>query len=167
MLKPSSLCVAGASVSRAGKLPALWVAAICLQAGQAGADNVRGDHAQQLAPFAYERWLWHPPYPDYRYSPGYRCSPGYWHSPGYWYSPCYPFASCATLLEYELIERRLQRLHDLRRGPPQAAPPEALPFGPPGPESELQPGYRDSGKIRPEFEASGQFRPEFLEERGR
>jgi hypothetical protein len=71
------------------------------------------------------------------------------------------------LLEYRLIERRMRRFEELGREAPKRALPDALPLGPPGPESELQPEYRDSGKLRPEFEASGQLRDDLLGEGGR
>jgi hypothetical protein len=128
---------------------ALWVVAAWQCFPDAGANDLRVEAVVPFAPYAHRRWAWAAQYT------------------GYWRWPCYPFASCATMLEYRLLDRRMQRFEQLRREPPAPAPPPALPFGPPGPENELQPEYRDSGKIRPELEASGQFRPEFLEGRAR
>jgi hypothetical protein len=102
--------------------------------------------------------------------PAHAARPGYyWYSPypGYWHSPCYPFASCTALLQYRVLERRLQRREELRRHDPEPSPPAAMPMGPPGPESELRPEYRDSGKARPEFDGVGALRPDLLQRRHR
>lgn len=56
----------------------------------------------------------------------------------------------------------MHRFEELGREAPKSVAPDALPLGPPGPESQLRPEYRDSGKVRPEFEASGQLREELL-----
>jgi hypothetical protein len=122
-------------------------------------------HAQ---PAAHDGGL-HPLRESILYRPGHPYAPWHWYAPypGYWYSPCYPLATCNPWLEYRLLERRLQRADELRRGPPASPPALALPYGPPGPESELRPEYRDSGKVRPEYEGSGQFRRGLLEERER
>ena len=76
----------------------------------------------------------------------------------YWYGPCYPFASCVAYLEYRLMQRRIERFDELGR--PPAAPGRShypLPEGAPAPEAELQPQYRDSGKVLPQHQHTGEW----------
>jgi hypothetical protein len=77
--------------------------------------------------------------------------------PGYYgYGACYPFASCAAFLEYRLLQRRLDRFDALGSpAPPHSAAQYPLPSAALAPETELQPRYRESGKIRPEYEQTG------------
>jgi hypothetical protein len=73
-----------------------------------------------------------------------------------------------------MLEERWQRLEALRSQAQEAgyaAPGTAsgsrfpLPEATLAPESELQPEYRDTGKIRPGFEHSGELLPEFAQRR--
>lgn len=98
----------------------------------------------------------------------------YW---GYWYSPCYPFASCAAYLQFQILERRQERLEELRRGeqPPASVgtqTSDGLAAGRgraarPTDETHVQPGYIGSGQVRHEYQGSGEFLPEFLDGRVR
>ena len=83
-----------------------------------------------------------------------------------WYSPCYPFASCSAYRQFQIQERRRERLEELRREQP--TPPalgidtwrsQVLPTN----DADVQPGYLGSGQIRDEHRKSGEFLPEFLE----
>ena len=93
-----------------------------------------------------------------------------------WYSPCYPFASCSAYQQFQLQERRRQRIEELRREPPPPLPSfgkenrEGLTAGrgmgqaPPRPnDADVQPRYRESGHIREKYRESGELLPEFLD----
>ena len=87
----------------------------------------------------------------------------YW---GSWYSPCYPFASCSAYQQFQIQERRRERLEELRREQPTSP---ALGINtwrgqvPSTNDANVQPDYLGSGQIRGEHRKSGEFLPEFLE----
>lgn len=110
---------------------------------RANAASASAQVAPYYLPGPYERhWLGYPA----------------WPAPAY--GPCYPFASCWALRDYQHLQRR-ERRFDALGGDTDAgnAPIDALPHGPPSPESELQPGYRNSGKVLPQFEHAGEVLP--------
>jgi len=89
----------------------------------------------------------------------------------YWYSPCYPFASCTAYQQFQILERRRERLQELRR---EQKPPASIGIQTPGgvattptDEAEIQPGYTDSGQVREEYQGSGDILPELLERKVR
>jgi hypothetical protein len=89
----------------------------------------------------------------------------------YWYSPCYPFASCTAYQQFQILERRRERLQELRREQqPRASIGIQTPGGfatTPTDEAEIRPGYIESGQIRDEYQGSGDILPELLERRVR
>ena len=95
----------------------------------------------------------------------------YW---GPWYSPCYPFASCWAYQQFQIQERRRERLEELRRGQPPApglgvetgrglGADRGLSQMLPSSDADIQPNYLGSGQIRDEYRQSGKFLPQFLE----
>lgn len=92
-----------------------------------------------------------------------------------WFRPCYPFASCLAYQQFQLQERRRERLEELRKPQP---PPAA--FGgenwggltagrgisgmpPRTNDADVVPGYVGSGQIREEYRESGELLPEFMD----
>jgi hypothetical protein len=139
-----------ASCASPGRRPAAF-ALVVLAAGtlRAGVGEAMAQVAPYYMPGPYERhWLGYPGWP-----------------PGAAHGPCYPFASCWAMRDYEHQQRRAQRFDSLRQdGDSDTALIDALPHGPPSPESELQPRYRDSGKVLPQYEHAGEMRPEYRRE---
>ncbi len=98
---------------------------------------------------------------------------------GYWYSPCYPFVSCSAYQQFQILERRRERLEELRRG--QQTPPTAGIQNKgaivadrdkgqatrPTNDADIRPEYIGSGRIRDQYAGSGEFLPEFLDRTGR
>jgi len=96
---------------------------------------------------------------------------------GYWYSPCYPFVSCFAYQQFQIWERRQERLEELRSG--QAQPSFGVQNTGTGladrgggrttrstNDADVQPAYADSGRIRDQYAGSGDFLPEFLDRPG-
>jgi hypothetical protein len=94
---------------------------------------------------------------------------------GYWYSPCYPFVSCSAYQQFQILERRRERLEELRRG--QEAPPtvgvrnkgatvadrDSGQATRQTNDADVRPDYIGSGRILDEYAGSGDFLPEFLD----
>jgi hypothetical protein len=90
---------------------------------------------------------------------------------GYWYSPCYPFVSCSAYQQFQLWERRQERLDQLRHGHPMPAPAGIQNKGAAMPgratratnDADVRPDYIESGRIRDQYARSGEVLPEFLD----
>ena len=87
----------------------------------------------------------------------------------------YPFVSCSAYQQFQILERRQERLEELRRG--QQTPPSVVMQNKgatvadrdsgqatrPTNDADVRPDYIGSGRIRDQYAGSGEFLPEFLD----